>query len=326
MHAARSKYFVRRVHDTLPGRLRWALLRLRDRWRFSAHHTVDLRGACSDPLDAYYHAGNRPAIIDVPLAHCRWAGGNALAYTQASGHPYVRTLIEYDAGHRTFDGSYLQAYWGIWQPSTLAASLDIQDSCHPLLVATPPIHDIVPWAPARMLAYVEGQAWKNHKSYRALHDVGSPPAASCGPKPTQYGAARFAHLTSLYQRIKKQGYRVHAPRWWPYFDQHAVGQVLVRDRSWRVRLMNGQHRAAVQCVLGGRTLPVIVHAQHHRGPAIVSRDDADRWPLVRAGVFSPQQALKVFDATFDAPVPATIAALQTRRSTQALWPAEQSAA
>jgi hypothetical protein len=278
--------------------------------------TVDLRGTtCASPMDAFHVTGGLPALVDVALEQCRWAGASALSYARDEGHPYVRTLLDYEAGCVDYAQSYLKAYWRAWQPPTLAEFYGLRsDECHHLLRATPPMHDVMPWSAQRSIGYMENREWLNDAGYRALDAEGCPPASSCGPKPDWYGEARFEHLIGLYQRIKVDGYRDHARPALPYFQQHAVGQLLLTGDQCRVVLLNGQHRAAILAALGYRRLPVIVHAQSHRGPTVVRREEAHLWPLVRRHVFSVEQALAIFDAVFHGEPPAALVRLHDQHS------------
>jgi hypothetical protein len=315
MRAALPKYFTRRLRGTRAARVVSALRSFTARLGPPTYPTVDLRATVTSPVGAYYAAGGRPALIDVALDHCRWIGGPGLPYSRAAGHPYIRTLLDYETGVTAYARSYLKKYWAIWQPTSLAETYGLLPAaCHPLLVTTPPIHDVLPWAGQSKIAYMENREWLNDPGYRALDAAGCPPASSCGPKPDWYGTARFAYLIRLYERIKTDGYRDHAPQTLPYFQQHPVGQVLLKGDQHRIVLVNGQHRAAILCALGQRTLPVVVHVQNHRGLTVVRREDAHLWPLVRSHVFSLEQALTIFDAMFNGTTPAALATLHGERA------------
>jgi hypothetical protein len=53
--------------------------------------------------------------------------------------------------------------------------------------------------------------------------------------------------------------------------------------------------------LGHRTVPVQIGAKL---PVVVDRDDADDWPNVVAGIYTPDQARAVFDRMFEGRQPA----------------------
>jgi hypothetical protein len=305
MRAPMPRRYTKRARGTRRSRIGQIVRALRARFGRPRYRLIDLRGVVDCPVDAYYVTGGAPALIDVPLDRCRWMGASSFSYARSGGHPYVRTLLDYEAGVTDYARSSLKAWWHAWQPRTLAAFFGFSaDDCHALLNDSPPVHDVVPWSPERAVDYLRRRGWLEDAGYRALAAEGCPPASSCGPKPDWYGEARFDHLIRVYERIKTLGYRPRTSARIPYVRQHPVGQVLLRGAHWRVVMLNGQHRAAVLSALGHATAPVIVHAGIARGAGAVRRDEAEHWPLVRAALFTLSQARTIFDAVFDGRAPA----------------------
>lgn len=279
--------------------------------RQTRYRTRDLRERGLGPLDAYHEHMGKPCLIRVGLEHCRWYGASGISYSRDSLHPYIRTLIEYDEGIcTTYNGSFLQRYWQQWAPKNLAEYFGIDEAqCHPLLVRTPPNHNILPWSPTDRIEYMEQEQWMTRSDYRELCLAGGTPARSCGPKPTWFGEARFQRLVSVYESIKTSGYREIASESEPYGDQHIVGNCLVRDGIVRFVVANGQHRASALSALGDSEASMIVHFHSDRGPAMLRRDEVRYWPLVRRKIFSPGEAEAIFDRIFDAVPPPEIKAM-----------------
>lgn len=271
----------------------------------------DLRQARLGPVEAYYEHGGKPCLMQVELAQCRWYGASGLSYSRDSLHPYIRTLIDYQAGSCTaYEDSFLRHYWQQWRPQSLAEYFRIdRDRCHHLLVQTPPNHNILPWSPADRIEYMTHRRWMDRSDYRELCLAGGVPARSCGPKPDWFGRDRFEHLVAVHDSIKTSGYRP-PPAAAAYGDRHIVANCLLRGGEVRFLVADGQHRAAALAALGQRMAPVIVHLDTDRGPAMLRREEAADWPLVVRGIFSLSQAEAIFDRIFDAVAPQALQALQ----------------
>ncbi|MBS3804762.1 MAG: hypothetical protein KGY54_09470 [Oleiphilaceae bacterium] len=282
-------------------------------WKRGLYPLQDLQGTGLGPQGACYEHNGKPCIISVDLEDCRWFGASGLSYSNDSLHPYVRTLMEYEAGQCiTYEGSYLQKYWQSWTPKNLAEYFDLELNkyCHPLLLQTPPNHNILPWSPSGTVDYMKQEKWKNRSDYRALVNAGCAPARSCGPKPDWFGEARFQHLVSIFKSIKKTGYRPEVSTKIPYDQQHILGSCLIREGQVRFNILNGQHRASVLSALGHTTAPIIVNCHASRGPGTVRREEVAHWPLVRLGILSANEALAIFDRIFDAKPPRELARLK----------------
>jgi len=262
---------------------------------------IDLRNTNLEPLQAYYEHNNKPCIINTLPEHCRWFGASGLSYSKDSFHPYIRTLYEYQNDHHAkYEGSYLEWYWKSWKPSNLAEYFRIfNESAHPLLLNTPPNHNIFPWSPSQRIKYMQNREWLNRADYRKLCESGSNPARSCGPKPDWFGKKRFENLITIFEKIKTKGYHKHASEKLPYKDQHLVGKCLIRDGELRTLIADGQHRASSLVTLGYEKLPVIFFAQNERGPDIIRREESKYWPLVQESIFTKTQAESIYDIIFD---------------------------
>ena len=80
-------------------------------------------------------------------------------------------------------------------------------------------------------------------------------------------------------------------------DDVVGGFVLVDGDRWRWYVQGGQHRAAVMAALGYKDIPVCIRK-------VIRREDVNFWPNVQTGIYTPQQALTVFDRLFrSAPPP-----------------------
>lgn len=299
------------VHDL--GKLRRSLGRWLARARgtrveiavFTMH---DLRGHPEGPLVALRDHPGEPCLVDALLRDCRWYGASGLSFALDGAHPYVRTLIELDQGIcTTYEGSYLEAYWNVWRPANQAEYLRLGSAdCHHLLLRTPAIHAILPWAEAAYAAYMERKGWLERPDYRALVEDGCPPARSCGPKPTWFGQARFGNLVAVDQSIRSTGFREVDVRSTHHSDTPIVCTCLLRDGEVRFLIADGQHRAASLAASGHHAASVLIQPPRPRGPSWVARHEAREWPLVRLGIFSERDAVAVFDRVFDGTPPQAV--------------------
>jgi len=274
----------------------------------------DLRTAGSGPLDARAAHSGEPCLVEVDLRDCRWFGASGLAYSPDGPHPYVRTLVEFDAGQLAYEGSYIEAYWRTWTPPHQAAYLGLEPlHAHPLLLETPPLHAALPWADANVADLLARRRWSERADYRRLLESGCPPARSCGPKPDWFGRERFARLVELRTAIASGGYHAVNPAAVTPGSEPIVGSCLLRGGEVRVLVLDGQHRAAALAALGRPRTAVALHVPRRGVPEWTDRDAVRDWPLVRAGLFREGDALAVFDRVFDALPPPEVRALAAHR-------------
>jgi hypothetical protein len=75
-----------------------------------------------------------------------------------------------------------------------------------------------------------------------------------------------------------------------------MAQLLIRDGEHRVFVRSGKHRIAALGALGHRQITVQLARRYH--PALIHREDASSWPLVRSAFYTRDQALAIFDRIF----------------------------
>ncbi|WP_302142693.1 hypothetical protein [Halomonas alkalicola] len=252
-------------------------------------------------LERYAHC---PSIVECPLAHCRWFGPTGLAYGRESLHPYVQSLLQSLRGEcRSYKESCLAHYWRSWTPATLAQSLGIDgDSAHPLLNASPPLSNFMPWSDIRQFETLKAAAQTSRGEL--ARDPDSPfrfdiAVRQVGPKPDWFGELRIQHLVSLHRQITSEGYRHRASARLQYKHQYVVVDGMVRDSEVRFLVAAGQHRASVLSAMGQEGVPALLNVSHKRGPSVIRRSEAENWPLVRLGIISLPDALDVFDRVFE---------------------------
>jgi hypothetical protein len=227
----------------------------------------------------------RPAVVIVPIEHCRSLGATALPV--APGNPLVDTLTAYASGAcHDYRDSPLCRFYAVWQPRTAAEALGISHGdLHPALQQPARDHPPKPWSSGGKTA---AQRAAQPEFLAALADVGATAAAVrghlyYGPVSTAFGDVTFARLVRLLASIQTHGYR-------PL--QHIRGDVMRHGRQRRIDLASGKHRIAALAALGHTRVPVEVNSR-------IDVRDVATWVNVRAGLFSASQARAYFDRVFD---------------------------
>jgi hypothetical protein len=250
---------------------------------------IDLRDRTEHSIEAWYLAGRRRFLIEVPLLHCRGLYGLPLDNL----HPFVRTaraLI--DGKIHCYSGSPLQRYYDHFQPQHAAELLELPASS-PLSTA-PAFCVVWPWQSGsisdKAKARLERASAINRQ--RGLPLDLSHGHSSFGPVSEQKGHLEFAALARLVAQVREKGY-LRRPE--PDGD---IQVIALNDELSETRFLirTGQHRAAVMAALGFERVPAVV-IRH------VRKVDLNHWPHVKDGLFSRDQARSIFDRLFSGTPP-----------------------
>jgi hypothetical protein len=229
------------------------------------------------PTDAIYHIG--PVVFEVPIAKC--CNHTLFSYAPDGWNPFIESLRDYACKrHITYEGSVLNRYYEKFQPKThferylVGADKDRdlpQCRLRRLLVG---VHQLrLPWQPAS-----PGGQGTQHR----------PPGGvpGYGPVSDVRGRREFSRLTSVYESIKRRGYKPGGER-----DGEIMGYFLRRPGDYRFVLRDGLHRMAALSVLGYEQARVTFRPDH---PHTIDLTDLDNWPQVRSGLLEPQVAEMIF--------------------------------
>lgn len=257
---------------------------------------IDLRDVTDRPLAAAYRAGLRPFLIEVTTAHCRVLPGSAFACTPTVGNPFVDTLLAYEANRQlTYDASPLADFYRRWQPPSLIAVLGLDgENVSPPLANAPPLGLVLPW---QSLSPTEAEQRWTHFIELDNREHGTRRDKSAGwkgwgPLDPIIGEQEFRRLTRVFEAIERDGYRRSDTA-----DGDIKGVVLQEMDQFRVMVTAGHHRASALAALGRERAPVRIDNP------LVRREDVKDWPNVRSGLFTPAQALKIFDRIFEGAQP-----------------------
>ena len=248
---------------------------------------ADLRSAELHPIAASYQSAKNYFLINVDPLYVRgWFG------IPFCNHPFVDTVKELMLNSDlSYEHSALSIYHQNYQPANAAERCGLWSSCS-LLTKYPPYSAVLPWfrsSPAQRKIRFE----ENYKDQNIRRGKDLPLEAGFGGYgPTSYekGSLEVSALRNVLRSIQKHGYRPC-----PTKDGHISAYMLVHDdQSIRYLIRSGHHRTSVLCALGYSYFPLLLSSTN-----IVRRSDFAHWPMVRAGFFSINEALRVFDSVFE---------------------------
>lgn len=263
---------------------------------------VCFRGLDIEPAEAIKRAAGLPCMIDVEPDHLRNVGPvNEVAYfpcQRNSGNPFVDTIIQYLSNRDlVYDFSILQRYYVGFQPKTVAEALGIaeEDDLH-FLMRQPALLTFPPWARPPLDDYETHLKRRQNNISIENHAAGGKfdcrhGYSGFGPVSKVKGAWEFNRLIRVANSIIANGYHIQS-------GMDAVQAVVLRSgQEYRFICANGHHRTSALAALNYDKIPVSLHTK------IIDRDDILDWPGVTASVFTPDQALQIFDMFFNGTPP-----------------------
>jgi hypothetical protein len=253
-----------------------------------------------DPVAAVYEAAGRPVLLRVPLARCIHFDVLAFPCDAASASPFVATAVAYSRGVcSSYRGSPLERYYELCQPKRAVDLMGLEGFVSGELTDLPASAAPLFWRPERPQRKVVRRQQELAADNRAH---GRMFAASdgdifFGPVSERKGNLEFDRIRATLDRISRRGFRV---------DRDGVGNIeaicLDSGGDWRCFVVAaGQHRIAALAALGYDEIVVQVRREGLGG--VIRREDAPRWPLVRDGTLSENQARAMFDRMFRAEQP-----------------------
>lgn len=223
------------------------------------------------PPDAAHVAGD--VAFDVPIARCVYPYG--ASYDRTRWHPFTATLREHreHAGPSSYEASVLRRYYAEFRPATMLELLfptDVAARYRGTMLARLGTHayePILPWS---------GRLHPPHGEKGLGADQGH---QGFGPVSDVKGRLEFRRLVDVCRSIERDG-----------FDPlrgAITGTFVVLGDAYRLVVGSGFHRLAALSVLGAVNVRVRFEPHDLRS---VHGELADRWPLVRRGVFDVELA------------------------------------
>lgn len=252
------------------------------------------------PVEAIYNSessldGRAHAVIDCNPDMVVSACG--LSYGPRGFHPWVHTLRDFRNGRCTvFKASILQRWYEVCRPSSLAEYV-LGRSSRELIGRLPPAAAAIPFelfadattAVNFALSCAMGEARRALGELQLQCKTLQEASALMGPTVKTLGERYFLQLVDVYRSIHVHGHKRRYGH-----DGDIRGFLCRRGDEFRVIVRSGQHRAACLAALDAEAIPVRLLVD-----IPIEARDVDAWPLVRAGVWSREDALEFFDRVFD---------------------------
>lgn len=249
---------------------------------------VDLCGCGEHPLEALHiFKRETPFLINVPLEKCR---GLLWFKVKQHSHPFVDTLFDvFDNGNFSLEGSPLESFYNLYQPSDVAEAMDFQGGSSHAFSGINPIATpfLMPWLhsePTHALSNRMEEIVKENALRGRIISADAGDGLS-GPVKSDKAELEFKRLVDVAESIRRYGYRRS-----DFSDGDLRGHVLIDSfGDYVIQIRPGQHRIAALAYLGFETVPVrLWRINFYR------ETEVDFWPQVRQGRVSVEDALSVF--------------------------------
>lgn len=195
----------------------------------------------------------------VPRKKCRWSAGFKLS---SKVHPFVATM-------KSGDITYLKKFYENYKPDNVWEMYFLSSKKPSSLISFP---------------------WKKTKSRSELKEEdGLPEDEGCqwfGPVSTEKVAVEYRRCMNCYQSIKKEGYFPEK------YGGYPRGHFLIGEDDFCFQVEGGQHRIAALAALNWNRIEVM---SMNRPFQLVRRSEVDKWPGVKEGYISREEALTIFD-------------------------------
>ena len=232
---------------------------------------------------------NGECFVKIPAARCRTS---LFGFTLGKS-PFVRTLSDYGRGAcNRYQGSFLEHFYSACQPGTMAEVLALENERMQEISA---MATVMPWWTLTPEACLVMNAYDPDAVKLLSREAGKSGLDEktnfgwqfSGPVSDEVGELEFERLSSVYDSIQKRGFL--------YKKTSAMhGEFLLNGDDWVWVNLGGKHRVSALAVLGEDQIPVTVKCDY--SPHYVQRDEVATWFNVASGLFTQEEALKVFDA------------------------------
>jgi hypothetical protein len=243
---------------------------------------ADLRGVTDNPLEGFYRANGRPFLLEVPMEKCF-----SIGFWGTDPHnPFVQTLRAYGQGScPSYKGSPLEDFYEHWQPGPAHLHSGITAG------------EAYPWSCGLLRSAESAQGRHQRKEFKEIQkqlgygQVRLEGHIKQGPVSEGFGQITFNRLIQVYESIKQNGYLLDQQGY-----KHITARLFLSEADYRAEISSGKHRISALQALGFST--AIIQFGPPAFSQVIRREDVAFWPNVRAGYFSPEEALEVFDEKF----------------------------
>jgi len=252
----------------------------------------DLRGEVDHPLLAKYLARRHTFLLKANFKKCIVLF--RFSCEKNGNNPLVNTVTDYiENEYVSYSGSKLERFFTDYTPNSVAERFNLDGKTDEGLLQFPPVFTVFPWEKANMKArkkfregYVKVETGQRGRELTLDHGWGC-----FGPISQERGELKMQTLIGLTKSIREKGYlRGDGP------EEDILASVLINGNDYKYLIKNGTHRLAVLSALDYKSAPIRVLPTSI--PAFIYRREVDYWPKVRDGLYTREQALKIFDNIF----------------------------
>lgn len=254
---------------------------------------LDLRKSTNHPLSLRYSEIFTHALIEASFQDGRAQPSLCLAektpFVLAARAAVKEGIFKDSALKVIYD--ILYEYYQMVRPGCAADWLGIKGGINPELQQAPAWGAVFPWRARTLASYqnaYEKAALEENKSVG--REVGIQDGwLFCGPVSNEKVVIESERILFVLRQIHTYGYKRSDTN-----DGDVKATALVDEKQqWRWLITAGNHRAAAASALGYENIPVRINL-------VISRSDVMYWNHVVNGLFTPEQALTVFDNIFNA--------------------------
>lgn len=266
--------------------------------RSSMIRPVDLRGLGLSLSDAVCRSPDTPFLFDVPVTCCRTLVHMGFGLGEDSLNPYyVHSRLRFAGASLDAAHSPLRLYFENWRPANAAEVLGINEDS--ALTRIPALQVEFPWRnpPGPHAEKRRSRCMRMEALAHGFEDVqGSDGWHLCGPVTDKKLEMERLRTERVIESVGQFGLREGSEY------GYIAGIPLRSGASFRVLVKAGQHRAAVAAASGISVMPMLINPE-----SLVDVADVERWPAVRSGHFTVNQASDVFSRIMNGDQPSAFA-------------------
>lgn len=245
----------------------------------------DFRDIDISPLKAVYKAGGNQVLLNIPVSKCRTQIWHSL---EADKNPFVKTLIEWEAGHGEFKESAMDIFYRDFQPKNAAEVLKITKNN--VLSQLEPLSFVLPWETSSIKEIrdirsrdAENENRKYGKKIGLSHGY-----TEFGPVSDRKGNLEFDRLINIYRSIKKEGYKENL-----YSEDGSIKGYFVTDsKEWCFIITSGKHRSYALSALGYKKIPISLEMNFK---ILKNINEYRNWPFVTDKTFTKGEIFDFFN-------------------------------
>lgn len=257
---------------------------------------IDLRYSTNHPISLQYSEIYSNALLTGKILDGRSQPGFALT----NDTPFVLAAkdaidfgVEKDGVTEVIEET-LTKYYDLVQPASAAEWLGLELNDNHIFSQSPPWASVFPWRARTVESYrkaYEKAAISENKISGGYLDI-SNGWLFCGPVSKEKCRVEAKRIEYVLKEIIRNGYQR-----WNSSEGDVKTTALVNEKGdWRWLITAGNHRASAAAALGYIEIPIRVNL-------VIYRQHVKLWPHVVDGLYSEDNALKVFDNFFNAVTP-----------------------